>query len=58
MNLTEEQEIATLSAADLASILKWSKVVSSDINLSSGLCFVIEGAMSLTHVLYSLTAPD
>ena len=40
MDLTEDQEIATLSAADLASILKWSKIVSSDINLSSGVSIV------------------
>lgn len=32
----EEQEISTLMASDLASILKWSKDISSDINLSSG----------------------
>lgn len=31
----EDQE-STLSASDLASILKWSKDISSDINLSSG----------------------
>ncbi len=31
----DDQE-STLSAADLASILKWSKDISSDINLSSG----------------------
>lgn len=36
----DDQE-STLSAADLASILKWSKDISSDINLSSGLfCFI------------------
>jgi hypothetical protein len=35
-DMSEEQEMATLSAADLASILKWSKIISSDINLSSG----------------------
>jgi hypothetical protein len=32
---SNDQESA-LSAADLASILKWSKDISSDINLSSG----------------------
>jgi len=32
----DDQE-STLSAADLASILKWSKDISSDINLSSAL---------------------
>jgi len=31
----DDQE-STLSATDLASILKWSKDISSDINLSSG----------------------
>lgn len=30
----------TLSAADLASILKWSKEISGDINLSSGTAFI------------------
>ncbi len=34
--MSDEQE-STLSASDLASILKWSKDISSDINLSSGL---------------------
>jgi hypothetical protein len=36
MDAREEQDIATLTAYDLASILKWSKDISSDINLSSG----------------------
>lgn len=36
MDVQDDQE-STLSAADLASILKWSKDISSDINLSSGL---------------------
>jgi hypothetical protein len=35
-DLSEAPEVATLSASDLASILKWSKDISSDINLSSG----------------------
>jgi hypothetical protein len=32
----KDQEVSTLSAADLAAILKWSKEISSDINLASG----------------------
>lgn len=36
MDVQDDQE-STLSAADLASILKWSKDISSDINLSSAL---------------------
>ncbi|KAH6917111.1 dual-domain HisK/Mak2 protein kinase [Coprinopsis sp. MPI-PUGE-AT-0042] len=36
IDLQEDQE-SVLSAADLASILKWSKEISSDINLSSAL---------------------
>jgi hypothetical protein len=35
MAIHEDQE-STLSASDLASILKWSKDISSDINLASG----------------------
>ncbi len=37
-DLHEDQE-SSLSASDLASILKWSKDISSDINLSSGMTF-------------------
>lgn len=33
----EEDQESTLSASDLASILKWSKEISRDINLSSGM---------------------
>ncbi|EPQ61132.1 hypothetical protein GLOTRDRAFT_113578 [Gloeophyllum trabeum ATCC 11539] len=33
----DEDDVATLSASDLASILKWSKEISSDINLTSAL---------------------
>ena len=33
---THEDQESTLSASDLASILKWSKDISSDINLASG----------------------
>jgi hypothetical protein len=38
-NGQDDQE-STLSATDLASILKWSKDISSDINLSSGLFYL------------------
>lgn len=34
---TEEDEISSLTASDLASILKWSKEISSDINLPMAL---------------------
>ena len=33
----DEDQIANLTAADLGSILKWSKEISSDINLSLAL---------------------
>jgi hypothetical protein len=33
---THDDQESTLSASDLASILKWSKDISSDINLASG----------------------
>ena len=35
LGLPDDQE-STLTAADLAAILKWSKDISSDINLSAG----------------------
>ena len=31
-----DQDLAELSASDMASILKWSSAIASDINLSSG----------------------
>lgn len=34
---TREEEVSTLTAADLASILKWSKDISSDMSLSLAL---------------------
>ena len=34
---SEEDEISKLTAADLSAILKWSKEISSDINLSMAL---------------------
>lgn len=37
IDVTDEDDIGSLSASDLASILKWSKDISSDINLSSGM---------------------
>jgi hypothetical protein len=37
----DDQEESALTAADLAAILKWSKDISSDINLSAGnLCLL------------------
>ncbi|KAH9850662.1 histidine kinase [Lenzites betulinus] len=37
LEATEEEQISTLTAVDLASILKWSKEISGDINLSMAL---------------------
>ncbi|KAI1786301.1 histidine kinase [Ganoderma leucocontextum] len=37
LDASEEEQISTLTAADLASILKWSKEISGDINLSMAL---------------------
>ena len=52
---TYEDQESTLSASDLASILKWSKDISSDINLASGewvafmaATLVVQGALSST----------
>jgi hypothetical protein len=39
----DDQEESALTAADLAAILKWSKDISSDINLSAGnLCLLMK----------------
>lgn len=47
-----EGQEAILTASDLASILKWSKDISSDINLSSGQCSQeIWYGMHLTFVI-------
>lgn len=35
--MSEDDEISNLTAADLGAILKWSKEISSDINLSMAL---------------------
>ena len=39
--ITDDSEMSplSLSVTDLSSILKWSKEISSDINLAAGLCF-------------------
>ena len=37
LDTSEEEQISTLTAVDLASILKWSKEISGDINLSMAL---------------------
>ena len=37
LDASEEEQISSLTAADLASILKWSKEISGDINLSMAL---------------------
>lgn len=52
-DMHEDQE-STLSASDLASILKWSKDISSDINLASGESAALIMCLVLTAVqLYS-----
>jgi len=38
MEISDQE--STLTAADLASILQWSKDISSDINLSSGMLYI------------------
>lgn len=40
-DVIEEEDDFNLSSADLTSILKWSKEISSDINLSSGGCLFL-----------------
>ena len=40
-----------LSAAELSSILKWSKIISIDINLSSGTHFILERYVTHFHFL-------
>jgi hypothetical protein len=52
-NYGEVQEVSTLSAPDLAAILKWSKEVSSDINLASG-----NIAFYNNVVYFDLTSPQ
>jgi hypothetical protein len=70
----EDREVATLTASDLASILKWSKDISSDINLSSALqrlteiatetsgsqntCIVIAGGAGDYTVATSMMPPE
>lgn len=51
----DDQESA-LTAADLAAILKWSKDISSDINLSAGNLFLLMKTVSLIGIKISLTA--
>ena len=45
----DDQESA-LTAADLAAILKWSKDISSDINLSAGNLFLLMKTVSLLEL--------
>lgn len=47
----EEDQISSLTAADLASILKWSKEISSDINLSLALQKLTEIATGTSQSL-------
>lgn len=54
--MSDEQE-STLSASDLASILKWSKDISSDINLFSGLTTLVVHGRVVWHI-YSVTKVD
>ena len=47
LDASEEEQISSLTAADLASILKWSKEISGDINLSMALQRLTEIATGL-----------
>ncbi|KZT06226.1 histidine kinase [Laetiporus sulphureus 93-53] len=53
MEHSEEDEISTLSASDLASILKWSKEISSDINLPMALQRLTEIATETSGSQYT-----
>lgn len=46
---SDEDQISNLNAADLGSILKWSKEISSDINLSLALQKLTEIATGTYH---------
>ncbi len=48
LDSSEEEQISTLTAADLASILKWSKEISGDINLSMALQRLTEIATEIS----------
>ncbi|TBU58822.1 histidine kinase [Dichomitus squalens] len=48
LDASEEEQISTLTAADLASILKWSKEISGDINLSMALQRLTEIATEIS----------
>lgn len=48
---SEDDEISSLTAADLGSILKWSKEISSDINLSLALQRLTEIATGMQNIL-------
>ncbi|RPD81571.1 histidine kinase [Lentinus tigrinus ALCF2SS1-7] len=48
LDTSEEEQISTLTAADLASILKWSKEISGDINLSMALQRLTEIATEIS----------
>jgi len=54
---TDDSEMSPLSlgVTDLSSILKWSKEISSDINLAAGGCFVCSCDYPLTHFRSSAT---
>ncbi|KAI0063199.1 STKc type histidine kinase [Artomyces pyxidatus] len=46
----DEDEMTTLPASDLASVLKWSKEIATDIHLSSGKCFLATSLQRLTEI--------
>ena len=48
---SEDDEISSLTAADLGSILKWSKEISIDINLSLALQRLTEIATGMQNIL-------
>jgi hypothetical protein len=50
LNHIDDQESA-LTAADLAAILKWSKDISSDINLSAGIPSPLSSLLKLNFLL-------
>ena len=56
LEATEEEQISTLTAADLASILKWSKEISGDINLSMALQRLTEIATGSCLYTFALTS--
>jgi hypothetical protein len=57
MDMSSSEE-STLSASDLASILQWSKVISSDINLYLGKPAYFMHSGQLVYIMGSIATPD